>query len=65
MNTDGIAHINPNQVVTSASEIPLAIVFGSPVPNKVIAWKVLIIPMIVPNNPRSGATAAINLTTQI
>ena len=56
MNTDGIAHINPNQVVTSASEIPLAIVFGSPVPNNVICWKVIIIPVTVPNSPANGAT---------
>ena len=31
---------------------------GSPVPNKVIAWKVSIIPITVPNKPNKGATAA-------
>ena len=61
----GMAVIRPNIVVTRASEIPFAIVFGSPVPNKVMAWKVLIIPVIVPNNPNNGATTDINLTNQI
>ena len=61
----GIAVIKPSMVVTRASEIPFAIVFGSPVPNKVIAWKVLIIPVMVPNNPNKGATTEINLTNQI
>ena len=39
----------------------MAICFGSPVPNKVIAWKVSIIPITVPNRPNKGATAATNL----
>ena len=65
MKVAGIAVIKPSIVVTSASEIPFAIVFGSPVPNKVIAWKVFIIPVIVPNKPSKGATTEINLTNQI
>jgi len=36
MNVIGIATANPSQVVTRAIDIPSAIVFGSPVPNKVI-----------------------------
>ena len=43
-------------VVTKACEIPPAMSFGSPVPNNVIAWKVLIIPVTVPSSPSSGAT---------
>ena len=65
MNVAGIAHISPNIVVTNASEIPPAIVLGSPVPNRVIAWKVFIIPIIVPNKPKRGEITAINLTTQM
>ena len=60
-----MAVIKPSIVVTNASEIPFAIVLGSPVPNKVIAWKVLIIPVIVPNKPSNGATTEISLTNQI
>ena len=65
INVAGIAVIKPSMVVTRASEIPFAMVLGSPVPNNVIAWKVFIIPVIVPNNPNSGATTEINLTSQI
>ena len=57
----GMAVIKPSIVVTNASEIPFAIVLGSPVPNKVIAWKVFIIPVIVPNKPSNGATTEISL----
>ena len=61
MNNNGTAAIRPNIVVTNACEIPPAINLGSPVPNKVIAWKVSIIPITVPNNPNNGATAANSL----
>ncbi len=57
----GIATTRPSTVVTSAVEIPPAISFGSPVPNKVMAWKVLIIPVTVPSRPISGATTEIIL----
>ena len=53
--------MSPNIVVTNACDIPPAISLGSPVPNKVIAWKVSIIPITVPNKPNRGATVAINL----
>ena len=43
-------------MVTSACEIPPAISFGSPAPNNVIDWKVVIIPNTVPNRPANGAT---------
>ena len=61
MNNKGAATISPNIVVTNAWDIPPAISFGSPVPNKVIAWNVSIIPITVPSNPNNGATVAINL----
>ena len=61
----GIATNRPNTVVTSACEIPPAICFGSPVPNSDNAWKVFIIPMIVPNRPNKGEITEINLTTQM
>ena len=57
----GIATTNPNTVVTNAVEIPPAINLGSPVPNKVIAWKVLIMPETVPSSPINGATTEITL----
>ena len=60
MKVVGIALISPNIVVTRASDIPPAIVFGSPVPNSVIAWKVFIIPMIVPKRPNKGEITEIN-----
>ena len=50
--------IKPSMVVTNACDIPPAINFGSPVPNRVSAWKVTIIPTTVPKSPSSGATAA-------
>ena len=52
----GIATTRPKTVVTRAWEIPPAIIFGSPVPNKVICWKVTIIPVTVPKSPAKGAT---------
>ena len=36
-----------------------AMALGSPAPNSVIIWKVIIIPVTVPNRPNSGATMAI------
>ncbi|MNY45258.1 hypothetical protein D3C86_1803470 [compost metagenome] len=48
-------------MVTRASEMPPAISLGSPVPNRVMAWKVAIIPTTVPSRPSSGATEAISL----
>ena len=36
--------------------MPPAIIFGSPAPNSVIAWKVWIMPVTVPSSPSSGAT---------
>ena len=56
INTIGIATTKPKTVVTKACEIPPAINLGSPVPNKVIAWKVLIMPVTVPSKPIKGAT---------
>ena len=47
-------------MVTRAWEIPPAIIFGSPVPNKVICWKVTIIPVTVPRSPAKGATTEID-----
>ena len=55
-NVVGIATTRPKTVVTRACDIPPAIIFGSPVPNNVICWKVIIIPVTVPNRPASGAT---------
>ncbi len=56
INTSGIATKSPSIVVTSASEMPPAIIFGSPVPNRVIVWKIWIMPVTVPSRPISGAT---------
>ena len=65
INVVGMATIKPNHVVTRATEIPLAIVLGSPVPNKVIIVKVSIIPIMVPNRPIKGATTETILRTQL
>ena len=44
-STIGMATVKPSTVVTSACEMPPAISFGSPVPNRVMAWKVTIMPV--------------------
>ena len=54
----GIATTRPRTVVTNACDIPPAMILGSPVPNKVICWKVTIIPVTVPNSPAKGAPLA-------
>ena len=59
-----VLRTNPNHVVTSASEIPLAMVLGSPVPNKV-RLEGINHSNDRTNKPKSGATAAINFTTQM
>ena len=59
----GIATTRPSTVVTSACDIPPAMILGSPVPNKVICWKVTIIPVTVPNSPANGATTDMIFTT--
>ena len=61
----GIATNKPNTVVTSACEIPPAISLGSPVPYKVIIWKVTIIPVTVQSKPAKGPTTEIILTAPI
>ena len=61
----GIATSKPKTVVTSACDIPPAISLGSPVPYRVIIWKVTIIPVTVPNKPANGATTEIILTAPI
>ncbi len=38
--------------------MPPAMSLGSPVPKRVIAWKVLIMPVTVPSSPIRGATTA-------
>ena len=43
----------------------MAISLGSPVPYRVIIWKVTIIPVTVPNKPARGATTEIILTAPI
>ena len=55
----GMATHKPSTVVINAVEMPPAMVFGSPVPNRVMAWKVRIMPMTVPSRPSSGATTEI------
>ena len=42
-----MATTRPSTVVTSAWEIPPAMSFGSPVPNRLIDWKVMIMPVTV------------------
>ena len=49
----------PSTVVIKAVEMPLAIVFGSPAPNSVMAWNVSIMPITVPSSPINGATTEI------
>ena len=53
-----ITEVEPEvlEILINALEIPLAIVFGSPAPNKVMAWNVSIIPITVPRRPVKGAT---------
>ena len=50
-NSNGIAVTRPMTVVTRAWEIPPAISFGSPVPNRLMDWKVAIMPVTVPSSP--------------
>ena len=54
----GIATDRPSAVVTSAWLMPPAIMRGSPVPNRVMSWKVWIMPTTVPSRPSRGAMAA-------
>ena len=55
----GIAAIRPNLVVTSASEIPLAKLLMSELPEMRIWLKVVIIPVTVPSKPNKGEAAAV------
>ena len=55
----GMATHKPSTVVIKAVEMPPAMVLGSPVPNRVMAWKVRIMPITVPSRPTKGATTDI------